>query len=130
MTNAHDLVLCMHDREVLAGLMVTHGHALEDLMRQARFVADDALPTDRIRLGSIVSYAEDDGGTLRTIQLVHPTDAEPANGRISVLSAPGLALIGRARGSVTRAVLPSGKRLKLRVLVVRAVHEPDERRAA
>jgi len=91
---------------------------------------DSVLSMQRIGLGSIVSYAEDDGAKLRTVKLVHPADAEPEKGRISVLSAHGQALIGRARGSVTRAVLPSGRRVKLRVLVVRGAREPNERRAA
>ena len=117
MAYVHDLVISNRDGEALARLAAgREREALADLMLDARFVADAALPEDRIGLGSRVTYAEDGGSALRSITLVAPADADAAAGRISVLSPIGLALIGRRRGALTDAHLPNGRRLRLRVL--------------
>jgi regulator of nucleoside diphosphate kinase len=117
MAYVNDLVISNRDGEALARLAAgREREALADLMLDARFVADEALPGDRIGLGSRVTYAEDGGSARRSVTLVAPPDADAAAGRISVLSPIGLALIGRRRGALSDAHLPNGRRLRLRVL--------------
>lgn len=126
MTHVHELVFSHRDGEALARLAAGREHAaLCDLMLDARFVADGALPEDRIALGTRVTYAEDGGNAIRSVTLVAPADADASAGRISVLSPIGLALIGRRHGALTDAHLPNGRRLRLRVL-----ERERERRAA
>lgn len=133
MAYVHDLVFSNRDGEALARLVAEHGRgafdpsateALAELMMDARFVADDALPDGCVALGSRVAYTEEGGDTARRVTLVAPADADAAAGRISVLSPIGLALIGRGRGALTEAHLPNGRRLRLRVLETAA---PPER---
>jgi regulator of nucleoside diphosphate kinase len=145
MTYVNERVFSNRDAGALARLLASHRRAhafdddasdvLADLMMDARFVADDALPDDCIGLGSRVAYAEERGDTVRMVTLVAPNEADPAAGRISVLSPVGLALIGRRHGALTEARLPNGRRLRLRVLeaaapvpaAVDAVPEPERR---
>jgi regulator of nucleoside diphosphate kinase len=133
MTHVHELVLSHRDGEALARLAAGQEHAaLAELMLDARFVADEALPAGCAGLGSRVTYAEErGGGAARSITLVCPEDADVTAGRISVLSPIGLALVGRRRGAVTQALLPNGRRLTLRVLECARLNDAAlERRAA
>jgi len=126
MAHVLDLLLSNSDAEMLRRLLADHRRAnpsepdgsdrVAELMLDARFVADDAVPADCIGLGSTVTYRADGGTEYRTVTLVAPASAEPSAGRISVLSPIGLALIGRRRGAVSEAALPNGRVMKLRVL--------------
>lgn len=128
MAYVHDVTFSNRDAEAIARLLANHSRAnvfasdasdeLADLMLDARFVPDEALPPDYAGLHSRVTYAEERGAPLRTVVLAMPEGADAAMGRISVLSPVGLALIGRRRGSLTEAALPNGRRLRLRVLDV------------
>jgi regulator of nucleoside diphosphate kinase len=126
MAHVHDIVFSNRDAEALARLLANHrrarpfeadaSDALADLMLEARFVADEAMPAGYAGLLSRVTYAEERGAPLRTVVLVAPEDADAGMGRVSVLTPVGLALIGRRGGALTEAVLPSGRKLRLRVL--------------
>ena len=126
MANVHDLIVSASDAEVLAlmlgerrrapALDTVAANALADLLLEARLVAADELPADRIALGSKVTYETDPGGESRSVILVHPVEAEASAGRISVLSPVGLALLGRAAGSVVRVATPGANVLTLRIL--------------
>ena len=117
MAYVHDLVISNRDGEALARFAAgREREALAELMLDARFVAEEALPEDCIGLGSPVTYAEDGGGATRSVTLVEPAEADASAGRISVLSPIGLALLGRRRGALSDAHLPNGRRLRLRVL--------------
>jgi len=118
MTKLHELIVSARDAEVLARITRESGRvpALDDLLLEARRVAPEALPADRVAIDSNVTYEEEPGGERRRVILVHPAEADAAFGRISVLSPVGLALIGRRRGAFTEAHLPNGRRLALRVI--------------
>lgn len=129
MAHVHELIFSTRDAEALARLLAEHrranafeadaSDALAELMMDARFVADDALPEGTVALGSRVGYAGE-GGARRAVIVVEPAEADPAAGRISVLSPIGLALVGRRRGMLTEARLPNGRTLGLRLLEVSA----------
>jgi regulator of nucleoside diphosphate kinase len=132
MAFVHDLIISRRDAEMLARVLADHrranplesgaSDALAELLHEARFVADDALPEDRIGLGSSITYAA--GTARRTVALVPPALADVAAGRISVLSPIGLALVGRRSRTATEARLPDGRRLELRILKVTGMLEP------
>jgi regulator of nucleoside diphosphate kinase len=84
----------------------------------ARMVAHDRLPQDRVSMNSHVAYREEPAGKRRSVALVHPAQADPSGGRISVLSPVGRALLGRKAGSVTSISVPGGRALTIRVLEV------------
>jgi regulator of nucleoside diphosphate kinase len=122
----HELVMSASDVEVLASMLgerrrrgtleAAAADALTDLLIEARLVADEELPADRIAMNSRAIYREEPAGVRRSVVLVHPIDADAAAGRISVLSPVGLALLGRSAGSVVTADVPGGNTLKLRIL--------------
>jgi regulator of nucleoside diphosphate kinase len=69
-------------------------------------------------MNSRVTYREEPGGARRTVVLVHPGEAAPAEGRISVLSPVGRSLLGRRSGSSASIGVPGGRALTIRVLEV------------
>ncbi|MGH8668862.1 MAG: GreA/GreB family elongation factor [Burkholderiales bacterium] len=128
MANHHELLVSACDAGTLALMLGERrrNHALEaaaadalgDLLMEARLVPDEALPADRVAMGSRVSYEERPGGARRSVTLVYPVDSDPAQGRISVLSPIGLALLGRAPGALAVPAMPDGRALKIRVLAL------------
>lgn len=91
---------------------------LEDELARATVVPDDALPPDRVALDSRVRFRDEATGRVRDVTLVMPSRATVSEGRISVLSPVGSALIGLAVQDQIEWPLPGGKVGKLRVLHV------------
>lgn len=60
---------------------------------RARIVDDRRIASGVVRMGSAVSYSTD-AGEARTVTLVFPGEADIAEGKISVLTPIGAALIG------------------------------------
>ncbi|MEY4549970.1 MAG: hypothetical protein RL685_6165 [Pseudomonadota bacterium] len=91
---------------------------LEDELARATVVPDDALPPDRVALDSRVQFRDEATGRVRDVTLVMPSQATVSEGRISVLSPVGSALIGLRVQDRIEWPLPGGKVGKLRVLNV------------
>jgi len=128
----YELFVSAHDAEALAAMLAAHRRAnpfeadasdeLANLLMEARLVPADELPEGYVALGSTVTY-EELSGRNRTVTVLLPQAANAAQGRISVLSPIGLALLGRRRGSVVSAATPNGKGLTIRILdAIRADH--------
>lgn len=128
MANHHELLVSFPDAAAL-GLMLgerRRNHALEaaaadalgDLLMEARLVPGEALPVDRVAMNSRVTYEEVPRGTRRSVVLSYPLDADPAAGRVSVLSPVGMSLLGRAPGAVVEPPMPDGRALRIRVLAL------------
>ncbi|MBU1305868.1 MAG: nucleoside diphosphate kinase regulator [Alphaproteobacteria bacterium] len=66
-------------------------------LERARVVEDGTVPSDIVRMGSKVTYRTD-SGQHPTVTLVYPVDADIAQGRISVMTPVGTALIGLRNG--------------------------------
>lgn len=64
---------------------------------RARVVADGRLPDDVVRMGSGLRFTTDAGDD-RTVTLVFPGEADIAEGKVSILTPIGVALIGLAAG--------------------------------
>lgn len=116
--DATALGLMLGERRRSHALEAAAAEALSDLLSAAHVVPDDALPRDRVAMGSPVSYEQLPDGGRRTVTLVFPVDADAGNGRVSVLSPIGLALLGRARGTSVEPTLPDGRRLRIRILTL------------
>ena len=123
---SHELFISARDAEGLAAMLGTHRRAqplesdasdeLADFLMHARLVPGDKRPADRVPMNSAVTYVEEPSGARRTVTLAYPPEADPGQGRISVLSPIGLALIGRRRGEVVEALLPGRRVLEVRIL--------------
>ena len=96
---------------------------LDALLRETGIVAPEVLAPDRIALGSTVTYVEEPAGVRRTVTLSYPGEAD-VDGRISVLSPVGLALIGRRRDTLATPVLPNRRQMTLRIVDTTREREP------
>jgi regulator of nucleoside diphosphate kinase len=93
----------------------------EDLLEQmdrATVVDGDSVPANVVRMGSNVRYRTDDGRE-RRVTLVYSGEADIAEGRISILTPVGTALIGLAEGQSIAWHTPDGRERQLTVLEVR-----------
>lgn len=86
-------------------------------LERAKVVKDTAVPEDVVRMGSTVEYEADDGQH-RTVTLVFPAEADIAQGRISILTPIGGALIGLAAGQSIDWTARDGRNHRLTVLSV------------
>ncbi|MBJ3784934.1 nucleoside diphosphate kinase regulator [Devosia sediminis] len=86
---------------------------------RAKVVADDKLPEGVVRMGSRVAY-QTNSGTEQTVTLVYPVDADIEQGRISVMTPIGVALVGLKAGQSITWRDRADKRHKLTILSVEA----------
>jgi transcription elongation GreA/GreB family factor len=128
----HEIVLSSHDAAALYGLLRARSHSralwaeeLERVLTDARVYAPEHVPPDRIRIGSTVVYLEEPAGVRRKVTLCHPDDAAGGFGRLSVISAPGLALLGRKPGSLVMSALANGWPFSVRVIEVVPMDEME-----
>lgn len=102
------------------GLMDTRpvlAEALIGELERARVVRANSVPARSVQMGSIVDYRTADG-TTRRVQLVYPAEADIAQGRISVLTPVGTALLGLSVGQSIDWVGNDGKKHVLNVIAV------------
>lgn len=90
---------------------------LLDELERAKVVADTKLPDDVARMGSRIVYATD-GAAEQVVTLVYPADADIAEGKISVMTPIGTALIGLKAGQSITWRNRADKRQKLTVVSV------------
>ncbi len=90
---------------------------------RARVVADSAIPDDVARMGSAVTF-KPDTGEAKTVTLVFPGDADIAQGKISILTPIGTALIGLSPGQSISWMARDGRTHELEVLDVRKPGTP------
>lgn len=91
--------------------------ALYEELDRARIVPDGKLERGVVRIGSTIRYAAEDGAE-RTVTLVYPGEADIAQGRLSVLTPVGVALIGMKEGRSIDWLAVNGQRHSLTVLKV------------
>ena len=81
---------------------------IEKTLERAQVIDEEAAHASKeVRVGSAVSVRGPDGKK-RDYQLVGPTEAAPAEGRISHESPVGRALLGKKRGDKVQVTTPSG----------------------
>lgn len=71
---------------------------LLDEIDRADVVSDDQVPEDIVTIGSTVTYQVGVTGSMNTIQLVRPHEADLAKMKVSIVSGIGAALIGLRAG--------------------------------
>jgi regulator of nucleoside diphosphate kinase len=91
-----------------------HLKQLEQELESANVVDPQDIPRDVITMNSVVRIKDLKSGEEKTYTLVFPSEASIDEGRISILSAIGTALIGYRVGDVIEWQVLSGlKRLKI-----------------
>lgn len=96
---------------------------LDALLTRAAIVAPDAIPRDVVTMNSRVICALEGEAAPRTWTLVYPDDANLADGRLSVLSPIGQALLGARAGKTIDYRLPGGT--AQRVTIVEIAFQPE-----
>ncbi|WP_336098145.1 nucleoside diphosphate kinase regulator [Roseovarius sp. CH_XMU1461] len=90
---------------------------IEELGR-ARIVTPSRLRPDVVDLGRQFTYRDESAGKDHSVTLVLPQDADISNGRISVMTPIGIALIGLAEGAMFHWETRNGHRRELKILKV------------
>jgi regulator of nucleoside diphosphate kinase len=111
------IVISKADEKRLTAIATASAALLGELER-AQVLPETAMPTDVVRIGSIIEFEVDDGRRLK-LQLVLPENADINAGRISVLTPVGAALIGLSPGQSMEWSGNDGRERLLTVLAVR-----------
>lgn len=99
---------------------------LKDEIERAAIVEMEQLPADVVTLDSRVQVRDVETNLRTTYQLVLPSQANLANGRVSVLAPLGTALLGFREGDEVEWTMPGGLR-RLRIeSVTQAEKSPDD----
>lgn len=88
-------------------------------LERARVIADDKIAQGVIRMGSRVRF-KDEKGLERSVTLVFPPEADIAQGKLSILTPVGTALIGLSSGQSILWTARNDRRHELTVLEVDA----------
>ncbi|TDQ64464.1 regulator of nucleoside diphosphate kinase [Maritalea mobilis] len=96
---------------------------LMDELERAVIVSQAKLSDEVVQMGSYVSFITSDGFD-RSFQLVLPRDADVSNGKISILTPIGAALIGLSGGQTIPWKTSDGRILDLTVRTVSQVPPP------
>lgn len=126
MTRPEKIYLKASDAETLEQLILGAGSGrdalgaelLDEELARATIVEDEALPPQTVALDSRVRFS-DGSAEVREVTLVLPSEAAPDEGRISVLSPIGSALIGLRAGDNIDWPLPGGRIRRVHVVEVR-----------
>ncbi|HRK06418.1 MAG TPA: nucleoside diphosphate kinase regulator [Pseudobdellovibrionaceae bacterium] len=92
---------------------------LAEELRRAHVIPDAQFPRDAVKLGAQVHYRDEKSGEQRWVTLVRPYEADLAQGRLSILTPVGMALLGLKPGAQIEWQMPRRERRHLRVLEVR-----------
>jgi regulator of nucleoside diphosphate kinase len=96
--------------------------ALEDEIGRAQVLADGERPGHFVCMNSEVEFRDEATGKVRTVALVYPEEADISQGKISVMTPVGTALIGLPIGHPITWETPGGEVRQLTVLSVREPH--------
>lgn len=108
--------------EMATGLLDQKPELADELLSElerARVIEHGASLRNTAQMGSTVAYEAEDG-TARRVTLVYPAEADIAEGRISVLTPIGTALLGLKAGQSIGWTANDGRKHKLKVTSVEA----------
>ena len=94
----------------------------EELLRALVMDAERRLASDVVTLDSRVVVADLDSGEETTFTLVMPSESDDAEGRMSVLSPLGMAVLGYRTGQEIEWDVPGVRR---RLMVRKVLHQPE-----
>lgn len=91
---------------------------LENLLRNAVIIDEDALDTETVNVGTIVVLHNVDAGMDMEYQIVGSAEADPMTGRISNESPVGMAILGHRAGEEVEVSAPGGA-VRVRILEIK-----------
>jgi regulator of nucleoside diphosphate kinase len=130
------IILSADDYERLSALvhaaskrMPDRAADLAEEIGRAHVLAKGRHPERVVCMNSEVEFRDDTTARVQTLRLVYPEVADIAEGKISVLTPVGTALIGLPEGQSIRWEGPRGEPRQLTVLAVREYGEARELKA-
>lgn len=127
------ILITRHDHEQLTKLADSYANSQPNLaeelyaeLERARVVSKEKPGSSFVRIGSSFRFTTD-GGDDRTVTLVLPGEADIAQGKVSVMTPIGVALIGLSAGQSMKWTARDGKVHTLTVVTVGAddVRQPE-----
>lgn len=126
MSATETIVVTDADAAILG--MMRLNEPLRRELGRARVVAREAVPADVATMNSLVRYADETNGVVRTVALVYPRAVPGGKAMVSVLTPLGSALLGLSVGQAIEWDFPDGSRRRLRLEAVLYQPERDARR--
>ncbi|KQY86480.1 GreA/GreB family elongation factor [Pelomonas sp. Root1444] len=114
----HVRLLNLLRRDATGDRLPAQLQAVGDLLDACAIVPSRQVAADVVTMGSEVLVEDPQTGQRSTLTLCYPADAEPALGRVSVLSPVGAALLGLRAGGTAEWSTPTGD---LKAAVVLAI---------
>lgn len=122
-----EIVVSASDSERLEGLLATAANrsrsdldGLREELERAKIVDDAAMPSGVVRMSSRARFREDTSGVEYEYTLAWPHEADVAQGRVSIFTPAGSALLGLAVGQGIDWTTADGHPIHLTVLEVMA----------
>lgn len=94
----------------------TAAPSIEQMLDDAHVVPRGCVAPDVVTMRSEVLLKDLETGKRSRFKLSYPDDADPAAGRVSVLSPAGWSLLGRRVGAIVRWPTPAGKERAAEIL--------------
>jgi transcription elongation factor GreA len=93
---------------------------LEERLRRASVVDAKQVDLEKVGVGVVVHVKDQKSGDSRKFQIVGPTEANPAEHKLSHESPIGKALVGHKRGEIVTVDVPRGPKKKLKITKIEA----------
>ena len=97
--------------------------ALAPELERAEIVPFTAVPSNVVTMNSKVAFEDQTTGEFRIVTIVYPQDADPTEGKISVIAPVGSALLGLSVGQSIEWCFPDGRPRTLRVIEL--LYQPE-----
>lgn len=95
---------------------------LEEELAQASVVAGKDVPANVVTMNTQLQLRDEKTGEVKTYTLVFPQDANVDEGKISIMSPIGTALIGYCEGDTIEWAVPAGVR---RLVIEKILYQPE-----
>jgi len=96
--------------------------SLESELRRAKIVESRDVPNTVVTMNTRLRFLDLNDGTITEVTLVFPSDANIDEGKMSVLSPIGTALLGYAKGDTIEWTVPAGTR---RIQIEDILYQPE-----
>jgi regulator of nucleoside diphosphate kinase len=116
MSASETIVVTDADAAILG--MMRLNEPLRRELGRAMVVGREAVPPDVATMNSLVRYADETKGVVRTVALVYPRAVPGGKAMVSVLTPLGSALLGLSVGQAIGWDFPDGSRRRLRLEAV------------
>ena len=127
------LIIDAADYNRLTGLVLRQKRGAEavkqllDEIERAELKRTEDIPSDVVTIGADVTFMDSRMGRPQTIRLSFPEHADVREGRVSILTPIGAALIGLSVGQSIEWIMPDGSTRELAVLsVIQRRHREEQ----